>query len=165
MTGGIFIGDYTAPNTKYQTSVWLKATEELTYALSVELETAPGEYTYEQLDRKTISPKDGWVELKGTFNSGDAMGVVAFIDASKSKTVFYVDDISHLAQQNSQVRVKSDGSVNIRSEGSMSGRIIGKAQNGDVFTSTGRADSGWYIVEMKDGQIGYISDTFIVPVD
>ena len=163
-SGGIYLDKYMEPDKSYELTVWVKATEQLEYALMVDFETEPGVYTQTQLERKTISPGDGWVRMRGKFSTSDALKAVPYIETSKSKTVFYVDDISLIEQEGGKVRIKSDGFVNVRSEGNMNGKVVTRVNNGDELTSTGRTDSGWYIIVLPDGTTGYITDKYIVPL-
>ena len=99
ISGAIIWLQNTVPYTKYELSVWVKVTERLDYDLSVELEVAPGMFMQTQLTRKTIDPQDGWVELKGVFDTEDSITITPCIEASKPKTVFYIDDVSLVEQE------------------------------------------------------------------
>lgn len=61
------------------------------------------------------------------------------------------------AETGATVKVVSGiSSLNIRTEGSLSGKIIGKLYPGDVVFLLGE-NNGWYNIKLPDGTIGWIS--------
>ncbi|MCL1964396.1 MAG: SH3 domain-containing protein [Firmicutes bacterium] len=59
------------------------------------------------------------------------------------------------------VTVTSDGSVNIRSGGNTDARVVGNARPGDVFTCTGKTESGWYEIVLDSNIVGYVSPKMV----
>ena len=54
--------------------------------------------------------------------------------------------------------VKMTGSLCVRNQGNKKGKIIGYASKGHTYPLLGYADTGWYIIEYKEGAFGYISN-------
>lgn len=48
--------------------------------------------------------------------------------------------------------------VNLRAEDKTDSEAIGKAQPGDILKCVGITDSGWYMVDLPDGQIAFVSN-------
>ncbi len=64
-----------------------------------------------------------------------------------------------------EVTITNNNRVNIRRGGSTGYPIIGSANPGDLYQTTGRASTGWYEILLDDGTFGFVSDTlvFFVP--
>ncbi|HSK69437.1 MAG TPA: SH3 domain-containing protein, partial [Candidatus Limnocylindria bacterium] len=60
-----------------------------------------------------------------------------------------------------EVTITNNNRVNIRSGGSTAYPIIGSANPGDLFQTTGQASTGWYEILLDDGTTGYVSNTLV----
>lgn len=57
--------------------------------------------------------------------------------------------------------VTSNGLVNVRSEGSTKGELVGTLSPGSEVPVLGEAETGWYEVQLPDGQTGFVSPRLV----
>lgn len=90
--------------------------------------------------------ENGWYKIKAKdINGNDVVGYASadYIAVLYNAHVINIDD-----------------NLNVRSEPSMSGEIIGKLQNNDSLTVIGEVDNNWYEIE-TEGLEGYCSADYI----
>lgn len=56
------------------------------------------------------------------------------------------------------VVITSIASATLRVEDHTDSEMIGKAQPGETYKCVGVSDAGWYMIELQDGQIAYVSN-------
>lgn len=60
-----------------------------------------------------------------------------------------------------EVTVTAQFNVNLRSGNSTEYEVVATAKPGELFPTTGKTDSGWYEIILKDGKLAYISDKLV----
>jgi endo-1,4-beta-xylanase len=94
---------------EYEISAWVKLISPASAQLT--LSTQIGSSTYININSKTVSVDDDWVELKGTYrytSVGDEF-VTIYIESSNSPTAsFYIDDINFVNTGATPIEVEKD---------------------------------------------------------
>ncbi|MBM7584802.1 N-acetylmuramoyl-L-alanine amidase [Bacillus pakistanensis] len=110
--------------------------------------------TLQKGDTVTVSASvPGWYQIQ--FGNNEAWINNQYIQINQNgETGENVDSSSSLT---GKVTVES---VNIRSQGSLNGKVIAKASKGDRFQLL-KKENNWYQVELADGQMGWIAGWLI----
>ena len=106
------VEEYIDLGQEYKISVWIKliSTESVDLQLSTQIGEG-GSASYNNIERKTISAEDGWVQLEGTYrySSVGEEYVTIYIESPNHETVsFYIDDINFEPTGSGSVDINTD---------------------------------------------------------
>ena len=104
-----------------------------------------------------ISSEDGWYKIAYRNTTGWVSGDYVAIKSS--------DDSSTDTPSTTNKKLISTASLNVRSGGSTSYKIIGYIGKNKTVEMLGVASSGWYQVKLNDGTVGYASNKYLKVVD
>ncbi len=104
-----------------------------------------------------ISSEDGWYKIAYRNTTGWVSGDYVAIKSS--------DDTSIDKPSTTNKKLISTASLNVRSGGSTSYKIIGYIGKNKTVEMLGVASSGWYQVKLNDGTVGYASNKYLKVVD
>lgn len=91
------VDPYIDTGEEYNISVWVKLLSEESTELQLSTQVGQGDNaSYHNLDGKTITTEDGWVQLQGSYrysSTGDGY-LTIYVESTSSTASFYMDDIT-----------------------------------------------------------------------
>lgn len=68
-------------------------------------------------------------------------------------------------QSAGRVRIKANGTVNVRKESTKSSERVGRVKDGEEYEYVQVAENGWVQIRLENGELGYVSGNMIEYVD